>query len=78
MDYGKIRRDMISAYLLRFFLERNKILMPKPEDAARSAVSYANALIHDLDLSKDDHIKRRQNIIKNIIFSPSKNYKSSS
>ena len=72
MDYSQIRKDMVSAYLLRFFLERNKVLMPKPEDAARSAVSYANALIQRLDLSKDERIKQEQNIIRDIIFNPSK------
>ena len=67
---------MISAYLLRFFLERNKALMPKPEDAAKSAVSYANVLIQHLDLSKSDRIKQRRNIIRDIMFSHSKNYQS--
>ena len=72
MDYSQIRRDMISAYLLRFLLERNKVLMPNPDDAAKSAVRYANALIHNLDLEKDDREKQRKEIFRNIVLRSSK------
>ena len=49
MDYKEIRRDLISTFLLYFFLKRNNVILPTSEQAAEYAVEYADALINKLN-----------------------------
>ena len=52
MSYKEIRRDLISAFLLYFFLKRRDVILPTSDQAADWAVEYADALINKLNKSK--------------------------
>ena len=67
MEYKHIRADLISTYLLCFLLEQKKILMPRPDDAARLAVKYANALICQLDSEYETQASLKKKIARGII-----------
>ena len=67
MDYKEIRRDLISTFLLYFFLKRNNVILPTSEQAAEYAVEYADALINKLNKQNDYSNKQEKKVSNEII-----------
>jgi hypothetical protein len=49
----RLRRDHFSVYIFNYLLQRRSQFLPRPKDAAKSAVEYADALIEELDKNNE-------------------------
>ena len=67
MDYKEIRRDLISVFLLYFFLKRRDVILPTSNKAAEYAVEYADALINKLNKQNDNSNRQEKKVNNEII-----------